>query len=118
LDDEGISAARTPGSKTGSGSNSSRLPRSLKLEERRRLLAQPSHKYPTGVRNRALMAAMLYAGLRCAEALALRPRDVDFSRYLILVVAGKGKKDRVVPITPALEPLLLEWPESLPSRFS
>jgi site-specific recombinase XerD len=64
LDDEGISAARTPGSKTGSGSNSSRLPRSLKLEERRRLLAQPSHKYPTGVRNRALMAAMLYAGLR------------------------------------------------------
>jgi integrase/recombinase XerD len=65
------------------------------------------------------MATMLYAGLRCAEALALRPRDVDFSRYLLIVVAGKGKKDRVVPISTALEPLLLEWRGKRPpsSRF-
>ena len=102
-----------------SGSNSSRLPRSLKPDERRCLLAQPSRQYPTGIRNRALMATMLYAGLRCAEALALRPRDVDFSRYLLIVVAGKGKKDRVVPISTALEPLLLEWRGKRPpsSRF-
>lgn len=55
------------------------------------------------------MATMLYAGLRCSEALALRPRDVDLERFLLRVVAGKGKKDRVVPISTALEPLLLEW---------
>ncbi|MGH3052787.1 MAG: tyrosine-type recombinase/integrase [Gaiellaceae bacterium] len=103
------SAAAKPEAKTQSGSNRIRLPRSLTADERRRLLAQPSREYPTGIRNRALMAAMLYAGLRCAEALALRPRDVDFSTYLIAVVDGKGGKDRVVPIDAALEPLLLEW---------
>jgi len=84
-----------------------RLPRSLNPDERRALLAQPS-RYPTGIRDRALMATMLYAGLRCAEALGLRPRDVDLNTYL-LRVRGKGDKDRVVPIDPSLEPLLLEW---------
>lgn len=56
-----------------------------------------------------MMATMVYAGLRCAELLALRPRDVDLSRYLIRVVQGKGKKDRVVPIVPELERDLLAW---------
>jgi site-specific recombinase XerD len=56
-----------------------------------------------------MLATMLYAGLRCSELLALRPRDVDLSAYLIKVVDGKGGKDRVVPIDAALEPYLLEW---------
>jgi integrase/recombinase XerD len=103
------SAGPRPGSKTRSGSTPNRLPRSLSPDERRALLAQPSRRYPTGIRNRALMATMLYAGLRCSEALALRPRDVDLSAYLLRVVQGKGKKDRVVPIDLTLEPHLLEW---------
>jgi site-specific recombinase XerC len=57
-----------------------RLPRSLDPDERRALLAQPS-RYPSDVRDRALMATMLYAGLRCAEALRFRPRDVDLKTY-------------------------------------
>ena len=51
---------------------------------------------------------MLFAGLRCAEVLSLRPRDVDLSRYL-LRVRGKGQKERVVPIEPELETYLLDW---------
>src|SRR2546423_21106 len=86
-----------------------RLPRSLSVEDRRALLAQPSRVYPTGVRNRALMATMLFTGLRCAEALSLRPRDVDISGTLIRVVAGKGDKDRAVPISATLEAYLLDW---------
>lgn len=105
----GVSAAPRSGSKTRSGSNRKRLPRSLPPDDRRRLLAQPSRRYATGIRNRALMATMLYAGLRCAETLALRPRDVDLTTYLIHVKQGKGGKDRVVPIAPELEPYLLEW---------
>lgn len=95
-----------------------RLPRSLSPDERRLLLAQPSRRYPTGIRDRALIATMLYAGLRCFEALALKPRDVDLNAYLIKVARGKGgkeddqegdPKERVVPIDTALEPYLRDW---------
>jgi site-specific recombinase XerD len=101
-------ATKRPGSATKPGSKR-RLPRSLSPDERRALLAQPSRRYPTGIRNRALMATMLLAGVRCFEALSLRPRDVDLNAYLIRVVHGKGDKERVIPIDPALEPYLIEW---------
>ena len=51
----------------------------------------------------------LRAGLRCQEALNLRPRDVDLREYLIRVVSGKGDVDRTVPIEPALERDLIAW---------
>jgi len=92
-----------------------RLPKYLTPDERRALLAQPSRRYPTGVRNRALLAVMLYAGLRCTETLNLRPRDVDLGQYLITVRGGKGDKDRAVPIDPALEPYLIDWRARRPS---
>lgn len=91
-----------------------RLPRSLGPDERAALLAQPSYRYPTGIRDRALMATMLHAGLRCAETLSLAPRDIDFRSYLIRVM-GKGSKERVVPIDPVLEQLLKDWRARRPS---
>jgi site-specific recombinase XerD len=91
-----------------------RLPRALTTEERTALLDQPSHRYPTGIRDRALMATMLHAGLRCAEALSLTSRDIDFKSYRLRVM-GKGSKERVVPIDPMLEQLLKEWRARRPS---
>lgn len=98
-----VRAARTSGKR-----KPQLLPRCLTPDERAALLAQPSHRYPTGVRDRALMATMLHAGLRCAEALSLTPRDVDFRSYRLRVM-GKGSKERVVPIDPLLEQMLKEW---------
>jgi integron integrase len=44
-----------------------------------------------------LIAALLYgAGLRLAEGLSLRVKDVDFARRVVTVRDGKGAKDRVV----------------------
>ncbi len=54
-----------------------------------------------------LQAALMYGcGLRLMECCTLRVGDVDFDRKTILVRAGKGDKDRYVPL-PALviEPL-------------
>jgi integron integrase len=43
-----------------------------------------------------LMAMLLYgSGLRQAECLALRVKDIDFARLEVLVRSGKGGKDRV-----------------------
>jgi site-specific recombinase XerD len=50
----------------------------------------------TGQRFRALLVVMWRCGLRCSEALALRPVDVDFERGTVRVRFGKGRKARVV----------------------
>ena len=46
-----------------------------------------------------LMARLLYGcGLRLAECQNLRVKDVDFGMMTVTVRAGKGNKDRVVPL--------------------
>ena len=50
-----------------------------------------------------LLARLLYgSGMRMAEALALRVKDVYFARRVVVVRSGKGGKDRVVMLPAAL----------------
>jgi integron integrase len=50
-----------------------------------------------------LLARLLYGtGLRLAEGLSLRVKDVDFARGVIVVRQGKGGKDRVVMLPRSL----------------
>ncbi len=60
------------------------------------------------------MRLMYRAGLRCAEALALEPRDVVLARNEIRVNAGKGDKDRVVWVDEATAELLHRWKDVRP----
>jgi site-specific recombinase XerD len=53
-------------------------------------------------RNRRAIYLMLFGGLRLSEAAALRWRDIDLDAQELLVIDGKGGKDRVVPLHPAL----------------
>jgi integron integrase len=56
-----------------------------------------------------LMARLLYGtGMRLNEGLALRVKDVDFDRHVIVVRSGKGDKDRVVMLPRSLEAALHE----------
>ena len=56
-----------------------------------------------------VLAELLYGtGMRIAEALQLRVKDVDFERRAIIVRSGKGGKDRVVMLPVALETKLRE----------
>ena len=53
------------------------------------------------------LARLLYGtGMRLAEGLNLRVKDVDFDRKVIVVRSGKGDKDRVVMLPLSLVPLL------------
>ena len=54
----------------------------------------------TARRNRALIVVMYRAGLRLAEALALRTCDVDADRGSMRVLLGKGGRARTVGIDP------------------
>jgi site-specific recombinase XerD len=52
----------------------------------------------TGLRNRALVTVLWRSGLRCSEALDLRPVDVDFGAGTVRVLHGKGDRSRTVGI--------------------
>jgi integron integrase len=79
-----------------------RLPSVLTAAEARRILEQMTGTH-------ALMARMLYGtGMRLAECLALRVKDVDLERREILIRQGKGGKDRVTMLPAALADPLRE----------
>jgi site-specific recombinase XerD len=86
----------------------------LSREEASALLAQPSRRYPTGIRDRALIRVFYRAGLRCSEALELKPRDVQLARHEIRVNQGKGGKDRIVWVDEATVEVLTRWKEVRP----
>jgi len=77
-----------------------RLPTWLSPQEMQRLL----DVMPPGTR---LMAELAYgSGLRIAELLAIRIKDIDLDAHLVTVRGGKGDKDRTVPLPAMLvEPL-------------
>ncbi len=92
------------------------LPKRLTREEVARLLAVPNRRAPTGVRNRALLRVLYRGGLRCSEALDLRPRDVQLGRNEIRINAGKGDKDRVVWIDDSTVEILDRWRAIRPGK--
>lgn len=91
------------------------LPKRLSREEAAALLAIPNRRAPTGIRNRALLRVYYRAGLRCAEALALTPRDVNYARQEIRVNKGKGDKERIVWMNAETIEILDRWKQIRPS---
>ena len=75
-----------------------RIPTVLSRKETRKLLGTMSGRS-------CLMASLMYGtGMRVMECVRLRVQDVDFDYCQITVRAGKGDKDRVVPLPEKLIP--------------
>jgi integrase/recombinase XerD len=53
---------------------------------------------PAGLRDRALLEMLYSTALRRMEAANLAVYDIDFTRRLVMVREGKGRRDRFVPI--------------------
>lgn len=60
------------------------------------------HKLPFADRNQAIVLLLLDTGLRASELCELRIKDVDLrnKNKSIKILAGKGSKDRIIPISP------------------
>ena len=86
-----------------------KLPTILEPEEAQKLLKQPNKRYPTGLRNKAIMSLMLHCGLRLAEVINLRPGSINLTKGKLRVVSGKGNKDRDLAIPDYLVDLLESW---------
>jgi integrase/recombinase XerD len=77
-----------------------RLPRGvLTVEEAEAVLAQADLATPRGLRDRAVMELLYATGIRRGELERLAVEDVDFAAGLVRVVEGKGKKERLVPLS-------------------
>lgn len=77
-----------------------RLPRPVLSEaQARRLMAAPHPWTSTGKRDRALLETLYGSGLRAGECRRLDLSDLDLAQMTLLVRDGKGRKDRVVPLT-------------------
>jgi integrase/recombinase XerD len=79
---------------------SSTLPRyTLTVTEVEAVLAVPDVSTLMGLRARAIIEVLWATGLRRSELTRLLIWDVQFERGTVFVRLGKGRKDRVVPIT-------------------
>lgn len=55
-----------------------------------------------------IIKTLLYTGIRVKELIRLTVEDIDFDRCQMRIVAGKGKKDRIVPFPKSFrEPLAM-----------
>lgn len=74
-----------------------RLPEFLQVEEVLALLTCPDLSTPLGIRDRAWLETLYATGIRISELVGLNLQDVDYSNGYVLV-RGKGKKERMVPL--------------------
>ena len=93
----------------GRSSQPKRLPTVLTEEEQEALLKQPNPHQRTGLRNLCLLRLMLNTGLRAAEVLDLKVKDVDWRSGKMMVREGKGKKDRTLWIGKEDLEILKKW---------
>jgi site-specific recombinase XerD len=72
-------------------------------------LAGTKKEIAVGLRNRAIILTVYGSGLRVSEVITLKIADIDFSRNVIAVRLGKGKKDRLTPMNNREAAALIDW---------
>ncbi len=85
-----------------------KLPVSITYEQVESLLAQPDPSSYLGLRDLAMMELMYSSGLRLSEVTGLNRSALD-RKGLLLLIHGKGKKQRRVPITKTAADRILQY---------
>lgn len=75
-----------------------KIPIFLTYEQVERLFNLPDIETVLGFRDRTLMELLYSSGLRVSEIAGLNRQDIQFAENLIRL-RGKGKKERIVPVT-------------------
>lgn len=80
------------------------LPNVLSKEEVKLILEAHGN-----IKHRAMLSLIYSCGLRRSELLNLRLTDIDSKRGLVIVRHGKGRKDRITPLSPKVLELLRDY---------
>ncbi|MGD9110096.1 MAG: tyrosine recombinase XerC [Phycisphaerales bacterium] len=86
-----VTAVRTP-------KQEKKLPKFLEYEQVKRLLDTPPINNWLGARDRAILEVLYSTGIRVSELVGLNMDDIDFLGEVVHV-RGKGKKERITPIS-------------------
>lgn len=86
------------------------LPKFLTEETTDKVLATPTDDEASGPRDRAVLETIYSAGLRVSECVQLNMEDVNLDDQ-VLLIRGKGKKERLAFLGPATVKLIQEWLE-------
>jgi integrase/recombinase XerD len=86
------------------------LPRILRPDETEALLAAAGGGGVLALRERAMLELLYGSGLRVSELVGLPLSGLDLDRGVLQVV-GKGRRMRIVPLSPPAEKALREWLE-------
>jgi integrase/recombinase XerD len=81
----------------------------LTPDEVKVLLQTPDRNTPTGRRDHALLLCAAQTGLRISELIALTNADVELGTGPHLRTFGKGRKERVAPLTRQTVAVLKVW---------
>lgn len=84
------------------------LPDVLTVEEIDSMIAQIDLSSNEGTRNRAIIEMLYGSGLRVSELVDLRLSKI-FRKEQYMLVEGKGRKERYVPISPEAEKWFAMW---------
>lgn len=89
------------------------LPNVLSKEEVKSILDAPYN-----LKHRAMLSMIYSCGLRRSELLNLTKLDIDSKRMVVIIRMAKGKKDRIVPLSPKILILLRDYYKSYqPKHF-
>lgn len=80
------------------------LPNVLSKEDVKKILEAHSN-----LKHKVMLSLIYACGLRRSELLNLKPNDIDSDRKLMIIKEGKGKKDRIAPISDKIIMMLREY---------
>ena len=84
-------------------------------EELDKLVNTPNPKYKSGIRNRAIIAVLCYAGLRVGELINLKTSDIKEKDSAIKINNAKWKSSRLVYVPNYLFHYINKWKEVMPN---
>lgn len=87
------------------------LPTHIQYDQILRLFDQPDLSTYIGLRDRTIMELLYSSALRVSELVGLNKADVDMEQRLVLI-RGKGKKERLIPFTQSAAGWLQSYLES------
>lgn len=80
------------------------LPNVLSKEEIKMILEAHSN-----IKHKTMLSLIYSCGLRCGELIALQPVHIDSKRNIVFIKNAKGKKDRIVPLSPKILEMLRDY---------
>jgi site-specific recombinase XerD len=86
-----------------------RLVKHLTMQEMQSILDAPAPDHRDGIRDRAMLHLCFAAGLRVSELIGVRIQEVTLQPHASILIRGKGRKERSLPLWKETASALRAW---------